>query len=420
MKSFLKSYQSTVLLLGSVIVGGIAGVIIGPKASVIEPLGTLFVNIMFTVIVPLVFFSVSSSIANMKEMKRLGKIMGGAFGVFIATALLSAIIGLAGAFIFNPTKGLDMSTFKSLMSETTETSASLSFLSSLVSTLTVSDFSAILSRSNMLQLIVFSVLLGISTAMVGEKGKPLANLLSSGTTVMMKVVDIVMYYAPIGLACYFASMIGQLGTQVLEGYWKVFILYMGLSIVYYFGFFTLYAFIGGGRKGIKSFWKNAVAPSVTALATCSSAACIPVNLEYAKRMGVHDDIAETVLPLGANVHKDGSVFGGVMKMVFIYGLFGWSMTTPKAILGIIAVSFLVGAVMGAIPNGGMIGETLIISVYGLSPSILPIIAVISTIIDAPATLLNSTGNTVCSMMIARLVEKKPIFSKTTRDSSQSI
>lgn len=420
MKSFLKSYQSTVLLLGSVILGGIAGAIVGPKASVVEPLGTLFVNIMFTVIVPLVFFSVSSSIANMKEMKRLGKIMGGAFGVFIVTALLSAIIGFTGALIFNPTKGLDMSTFKSLMSETTETAASPTFLSSLVSTLTVSDFSAIISRSNMLQLIVFSVLVGVSTAMVGEKGKPLANLLSSGTAAMMKVVDIVMYYAPIGLACYFASMIGQLGTQLLEGYWKVFILYMGLSVVYYFGFFTLYAFIGGGRKGIRSFWKNAVAPSVTALATCSSAACIPVNLEYAKRMGVPDDIAETVLPLGANVHKDGSVLGGVMKMVFIYGLFGWSMTTPKAMLGIIVVSFLVGAVMGAIPNGGMIGETLIISVYGLSPSILPIIAVISTIIDAPATLLNSTGNTVCSMMISRFVEKRPIFSKEARDSSQSI
>lgn len=420
MKSFLKSYKSTILLLGSVIVGGIAGAIIGPKASVVEPLGTLFINIMFTVIVPLVFFSVSSSIANMKEMKRLGKIMGGALGVFIATALLSAVIGLAGAFIFDPTKGLDMSTFKSLMSETAETTESPSFLSSLVSTLTVSDFSAILSRSNMLQLIIFSILLGISTALIGEKGKPLADLLSSGTEAMMKLVNIVMYYAPIGLACYFASMIGQLGTQLLEGYLKVFLLYLGLSVVYYFGFFTLYAFIGGGRKGIKSFWENAVAPSVTALATCSSAACIPVNLEYSKKMGVPDDIAETVLPLGANIHKDGSVFGGVMKLVFIYGLYGWNMATPKAILGIIAVSFLVGAVMGAIPNGGMIGETLIISVYGLSPSVLPIIAVISTIIDAPATLLNSTGNTVCSMMISRLVEKRPIFSKNNRDSSQTI
>lgn len=411
MLSFLKSYKSSMILLGAILLGGILGIILGPKASVVEPLGTLFINLMFTVIVPLVFFSVASSIANMKEMKRLGKIMGSTLVVFVVTALLSAVIGIIGAMIVNPTKGIDTSTFSALMAEGNVEAPAGSFLSHLVSTFTVTDFSSILSRSNMLQLIVFSVLLGVSTALVGEKGKPLANLLSSGTSVMMKVVEIVMYYAPIGLACYFASVIGQLGTQILEGYLRVFLLYLGLSVIYYFGFFTIYAFIAGGRKGIKSFWVNAVAPSVTALATCSSAACIPVNLEYSKKMGVPSDIAEMVLPLGANTHKDGSVFGGVMKLVFIFGLLGRDMTSPKAILGILVVSFLVGAVMGAIPNGGMIGEMLIISVYGLPAGILPIIAVISTIIDAPATLLNSTGNTVCSMMIARMVEKRPIYSE---------
>jgi Na+/H+-dicarboxylate symporter len=126
-------------------------------------------------------------------------------------------------------------------------------------------------------------------------------------------------------------------------------------------------------------------------------------------MGVPKDIAETVVPLGANTHKDGSVFGGVMKIVFLMGLFGKDMTSVEAILGIIFVSFLVGAVMGAIPGGGMIGEMLIISIYGFSPEVLPIIAVISTIIDAPATLLNSTGNTVCAMMVTRLVEGKKWF-----------
>jgi Na+/H+-dicarboxylate symporter len=154
------------------------------------------------------------------------------------------------------------------------------------------------------------------------------------------------------------------------------------------------------------FWKTAITPSVTALATCSSAACIPVNLEYIKKMGVPEDIAETAAPLGANTHKDGSVIGGVMKITFLLALFGKDMHSIPAIVGIIVVSFLVGAVMGAIPGGGMIGEMLIISVYGFPPEVLPIIAVISTIIDAPATVLNSTGNTVSTMMVARMVEGK--------------
>ena len=123
-------------------------------------------------------------------------------------------------------------------------------------------------------------------------------------------------------------------------------------------------------------------------------------------MGVPSDIAETVVPLGANMHKDGSVFGGVMKITFLMGLFGKDMTSVSSILGIIGVSLLVGAVMGAIPSGGMIGEMLILSVYGFPPEVLPIIAVVSVIIDAPATLLNTTGNTVCSMLVTRLVEGK--------------
>lgn len=411
MNSVLKNYKSTIILLGSIILGGIIGFIMGPKASVFEPLGNLFINLMFMVIVPLVFFSVSSAIANMKEMKRLGKIMSSILLVFIGTALISAIVGIIGALIINPTKGVDPALIQSIVGKASETSTTEtpSILQQIVNTFTVSDFANILSRKNMLQLIVFAVFFGMSTALVGEKGKPVASFLDSATAVVMKFVNLVMYYAPIGLGAYFASIVGQLGTQILQGYLRVFVLYLVLSVIYYFGFFTLYAYIAGKKAGVKAFWGNALTPSVTALATCSSAACIPVNLEYTQKMGVPKDIAETVVPLGANTHKDGSVFGGVMKVVFLLGLFGKDMTSLQAILGIIAVSFLVGAVMGAIPGGGMIAEALILSIYGFSPELLPILAVISTIIDAPATLLNSTGNTVCAMMVTRLVEGKKWF-----------
>lgn len=223
---------------------------------------------------------------------------------------------------------------------------------------------------------------------------------------MMKIVGFVMYYAPIGLGCYFATIIGELGPQILGGYVRVFVLYLVLTLIYFFGFFTLYAFAAGGKDGVKVFWKNAITPSVSAIATCSSAACIPINLAAVRKMGVPQDIAETMIPLGANTHKDGSVLGGVFKIVFLFSLFGKDMSSMTSILTILAVSFLVGAVMGAIPGGGMIGEMLILSVFGFPPEVLPIIAVISTVIDAPATLLNSAGNTVSAMMVSRIVEGK--------------
>jgi Na+/H+-dicarboxylate symporter len=407
LKSFFKNYRFTVTLLSAILIGGVAGLIFGEKTAVVKPFGDLFINLMFMIIVPLVFFSIASAISNMNGMKRLGKIMGSIFVVFLVTASVAAILGLIGASIIKPIENTDIDALKAMMSSTDTTDQEqIPFLSQLVNTFTVPDFHLLLSRSNMLQLIVFSLLFGISTAMVGEKAKPVADFLSAATAVMMKMVNIVMYYAPIGLGCYFAAVVGELGPQILEGYARSFVLYLILTLLYYFGFFTLYAFIAGGKAGVKLFWKNAITPSVTAIATCSSAACIPVNLAAVRKMGVPKDIAETIIPLGANTHKDGSVFGGVLKIVFLFALFGKDLTSIPNILSILAVAFLVGAVMGAIPGGGMIGEMLIISIYGFPPETLPIIAVISTIIDAPATLLNSTGNTVCAMLVTRLVEGK--------------
>ncbi|MCS0791274.1 dicarboxylate/amino acid:cation symporter [Cytobacillus firmus] len=408
MKKVLSNYKLTIFLLLSILIGGIAGVVFGPKTAVVKPFGDLFINLLFMIIVPLVFFSIASSLANMGGMKRLGKIMTGIFTVFFITAVISAILGFIGISIVEPLKNTDISAIKSIMTEAAidPEPEDVTFLGQLVQAFTVPDFQMLFSKNNMLQLIVFSILFGLATAMSGEKGKPIANLLSSGSAVMMKIVGFVMYYAPIGLGCYFATIIGELGPQILGGYVRVFVLYLVLTLIYFFGFFTLYAFAAGGKDGVKVFWKNAITPSVSAIATCSSAACIPINLAAVRKMGVPQDIAETMIPLGANTHKDGSVLGGVFKIVFLFSLFGKDMSSMTSILTILAVSFLVGAVMGAIPGGGMIGEMLILSVFGFPPEVLPIIAVISTIIDAPATLLNSAGNTVSAMMVSRFVEGK--------------
>jgi Na+/H+-dicarboxylate symporter len=419
MKNLFKNYKMSIILLGAIIIGGIIGGILGPKAKALEPFGQIYLNLMFTIIVPLVFFSVTSSIANMVSMNRLGKILITSIVIFSITALLSGILSIIGVLLFNPVKGIDSSVMKMILSGSGEDIAAeaqqLSLPQQLVNTITVGDFSGLFSKSNMLQLIVFSTLFGISTALVGEKATIVKNFLNASSEVLMKIVKIIMYYAPIGLGCYFASVIGQLGTQIVQGYVKVFVLYLGLAAINYFGFFSIYSYVAAGKQGFKAFWKNAVAPTVTALATCSSAASIPVNLDSTKKIGVPDDIAEMVIPFGVNTHKDGSVIGGVLKVVFLFSIFGKEMHSVPAILSILAVGFLVGAVMGAIPGGGMIGEMLIISVFGFPLTALPIIAVISTIIDAPATVVNSTGNTVCAMLVSRFVDGRKWMSSKVID-----
>ncbi|MBC1419796.1 dicarboxylate/amino acid:cation symporter [Listeria fleischmannii] len=401
----LRNYTFTICLLSGIVLGGLFGVIFGDKTVIVKPIGDIFLNLMFVVIVPLVFLSVSSAIANMKQMARLGKIIGTIFAVFFTTAVIAGIIAFIGISIYNPLHNVDLSAITShLPKAPTEEGKGLSEI--LVTTFTVPDFLELFTKSNLLPLIIFSILFGLATSMAGEKGQPVAAFLNSATEVILKMVQFIMYAAPVGLGCYFAVTVGELGPQIINGYLGIFFLYLVLAVIYFFGMNTLYAFIASGKTGVKVFWKHVTTPAITAIATSSSAACIPVNLVATKKMGVPDDIAETVIPLGANTHKDGSVMGGIMKIVFLFTLFGKDMTSASSILAILAVAFLVGAVMGAIPSGGMTGELLIISIFGFSPELVATIMIISTIIDIPATLLNSTGNTVCAMLVSRFVEGK--------------
>ena len=403
---FLKNYASSLILLIAILIGGFLGIILGEKAIIFEPIGNLFLNLIFTLLVPIVFFSISSSIANMENSKKLGKILGTTIIIFAITAIISGIIGVISFKLFNPTNNLDSSIFNNLLSSTGSIEQeNVGVIQKIVSSITVNDFSGLLSRNNMLALILFSILIGFATMLSKEDGKPFAAFLKSGSIVTMKMMGLIMYIAPLGLGCYFATVVGQLGSQILGGYIKVFILYIVVSIIYFFGFFTIYAYIAGKKQGVKIFWKNATPPAVTALATCSSAACIPVNIDAAKKMGVSDTLANIVMPLGVNIHKDGSIIGGIFKIMFLFGIFGRDTNNIGNLLMILGVGLLIGAVVGAVPGGGAIGEMLILSIFGFPAESLAIMLVIATIIDAPATLLNSSGNTVCTMMISKFMKE---------------
>ncbi|WP_238899250.1 dicarboxylate/amino acid:cation symporter [Clostridium sp. YIM B02500] len=404
---FLKNYKSSLILVLSILLGGAIGIIMGDKAKIFAPLGNLFLNLIFTMLVPIVFFSIASAIANMDKSKRLGRIFIITLITFGITAIISGIIGVISFKMFNPAVGLDPSMFNNLMTTNSiDTPKSVGVLEKIVSSISVGDFSELLSRNNLLALILFSILIGFGTMISKEQGKAFASFLSSGATVTMKVVNIIMYYAPIGLGAYFANVIGQLGGQILSGYAKIFILYLVVSIIYFFVFFSIYAYIASRKEGVKLFWKNAAEPSITALATCSSAACIPVNIKAAKNMGVSDTLANIIMPLGVNIHKDGSVIGGIYKIMFLFAIFGRDMNTISSLFPILGAGLLIGAVVGAVPGGGAIGEMLILSIFGFPQEALAIMLVIATIIDAPATLLNSSGNTVCTMIISKFIDKK--------------
>ena len=288
----------------------------------------------------------------------------------------------------------------------------LSIAERTVQLLTVSDFQDLLSKNNIIAILVFSVICGIGVKMSGEKGEPFLNFLNSANAVIQNIVKIIMYYAPIGLGCYFASLVGSFGASIAIGYLKTFVIYTIVAVLFYFIIYTFYAFIAGGKRGVNLFWKNVLPSTFTSLATCSSAASIPVNIECAKKMGVPNDIAETTIPMGTSFHKDGSAIGSVFKIMFLVCLFGTSLSTPSAILQVLGIALLANLLIAGVPiGGGTISEMLIITMMGFPVASLPILTIIATIIDPPATMLNVVGDTVSSMMVTRVVDGKDWLDK---------
>jgi Na+/H+-dicarboxylate symporter len=407
-KRIIKNYEQSLILILAIIIGTILGLILKSDAQVLSPLGDIFINLLYVVIVPLIFLTITTSISKMESPKRLKKLIGTIFLVFIITSLVSVFIGLIAT---STTKLVEVDDSAKIL-ETIDKDyqaqdLEVNILERTVQALTVHDFKDLLSKDNILPLIVFSFLFGCSLNMSKEKTKPLINILESLTTVTMNLIKIIMYYAPIGICCYFAALIGSFGASIAVGYLKTFIIYLIVSILFYLIIYTIYAYISKGFIGVKKYWKNILPATLTSISTCSSAASIPINIECAKKIGIPDDIAETTIPLGTSFHKDGSIIGSVFKIMFLVSLFNTQIIGVSLIAKIVLVSLIATILIAAVPiGGGTISEMLIISMMGYPQSTLPILTIIATIIDAPATMLNVVGDTASSMLVTRIVEGK--------------
>ncbi len=408
MKNFLKNYKSSIILLVAIVIGALVGIALQEDAQVLSPFGELFLNMLLVIIVPLIFLNITCAISKMKQPKRLGKIVVSIIGIFIVTSIIAVLVGFCATQIVKLVDQEDgASIIAKLEVEEEKLDTEMNIADRTVKLLTVNDFSKLFSKENIIALLVAAIVVGIAINMTGEKAQAFKDVLNSANDVMGNVVKIVMYYAPIGLGCYIASFVGTFGSAIAIGYLKTFIIYLVVSLFYFFVMYTLFAFIGGGQEGVKRFWKNVFPAAITAVGTCSSAACIPVNIETTKKIGVSSDIAETTIPLGTSFHKDGSIIGSVFKLMFLVCLFGTALGTPEAVLQVLGISLLANLLVTAVPiGGGTISEMLIITMMGYPVSALPILTIIATIIDAPATMLNVVGDDVSSMMVARIVDGK--------------
>ena len=414
--SFWKNYGFLLTMLGGIIGGCIvgwifpavkdaSGEVVSRGATVLEPLGTVFINLMFCIVVPMVFCSISSAIANMKSARRAGKIMGMTVLTFCVTAAVAALIMYAVVRAFPV-----VSHSYQLVEE--EIGGTLGLSDMIINFFTKPDFSELWSRKAILPLIVAAVLFGFGIQLAGGPATKTAALLEDVTECIMKTVKLITYYAPIGFFGFFAYLVATYGPELIGDYSRTLIIYYSMSFLYMFIFFPIYARFGGGQGAAKLMFSKLFRPAAVSFGTCSSVATIPTNLEVAEETGISKDVSNIVVPLGATMHMDGSAMSAIIKVAFLFGIFGQDFSTGRAILAIIVAVFS-SVAMSGIPGGGGTGELVLCTIFfpeNLAVAY-PFALAIGNLVDPPATMVNSAGDYVVSFIVSRFVDGKDWLQK---------
>jgi len=417
-KSVAKNYAFLAIMLGSMILGAIVGWIfpvvkdangntISAGATVLKPLGTLFINMMFCIVVPMVFASIAGAVANMESRKRAGKIMGVTIGTFVVTGAIAAVIMYVLMQVFPPV----LVPWTEIPSEAIGEHADMATM--IVNFFTAEDFVGLLSRKAMLPLIVFSLLFGFAVNLNGGKNTPVGQFLDDLSNVMMRFVKIITYYAPIAFFGFFADLVATYGPQITESYGRALLVYYPLCFIYIFTAWPLFAWFGGGKGAIRTMFQHITKPAVVSLGTCSSVATIPTNMEEAQDTGVSKDVSDMVLPLGATMHMDGSCFSCVLKIAFVFGVFGVDFGGIDMLIKVVLVAVLSSVGMSGVPGGGYIGEYIMCSIFFPDQMELafPILVTLGNLVDPPATMINSAGDYVVSFIVSRFVDGKDWLQK---------
>jgi len=402
-ENFIKRNWFLIAMLIGIAGGCVTGAV-WPGATCLEPLGTIFINAMFCVVVPMVFVSIASAIANMGSGKRAGKIIAVTVATFLVTAAIAAVVMyivvrivpiVSGSYELEPEEPV------------TADAGTL-----IVNFFTKPDFVELLSRRAMLPLIVAAVLFGFGVQMSGGPETPVARGLKSLTQALLNVVKLVTYYAPIGFFGFFAYLVATFGPELIGDYSRTLIVYYVLCFVYLFAAFPLYARFGGGKGAARVMFRHLFEPAVTAFGTCSSVATIPVNLRAARKTGISDEVSDIVLPMGATMHMDGSAMSAIIKVAFLFGIFGMDFGTGRAILAILVAVFS-SVAMSGIPGGGGVGELVLCTVFFPQQLAVayPIAIALGNLVDPPATMVNAAGDYVAGFIVSRFCDGRDWLQK---------
>lgn len=377
--------------------GIVIGLVFGEKATIVKPLGTIFLNMIKMIVVPMVFFSITAGVASLGDLKKLRNIGVKVVGLYALTSALCVGLGLIMANIINPGKGFDLTALS--QSTDYEAQAMPSIIDTLIDMFPSNIFTSF-TNTNMLQIIVFSLFLGVALIMMGKEGERLLAGVQSCANAMYKITAIVMEFSPIGVCALLADSVGAYGLKIFGPLGKLILtVYASDVILVLLMYIPMVALLAKFpvKKWLQGIWKVWV---VTA-STTSSSGSLPITTSVTNdEFGVSSELSSFSLPLGATINMNGGCIYYAAAIVMTAQIYGMNLT-PSALVNIIISTVLVAMGCPGVPGGAIIMTTILLTNMGLPLEIVGLIAGIFRLIDMANTTFNVTGDVVTTMVVAR-------------------
>ncbi|PFD96440.1 dicarboxylate/amino acid:cation symporter [Bacillus cereus] len=392
MKWWRKQSLPIKILIGAFI-GILLGVTLGPKVVALKPIGDIFIRLLQMIIVPLTFLSIVSGITQLENPKMLKAIGSRIFIYYAVTAVLATSIGVAIAFFVNPGKGAEGLLEKGKNFKAEE----FNFVENITQWFPSNVIQAA-SETNMLQIIIFAIFVGMALILLGDQTKGIRKLAHEGSALMIKIAELVIGLAPYGIMALIANVVGTFGADMLTAVVSYVLAdYLSLLLILLIMYPIILRTIG---KISPVYFFNQVSPAMlVAASTTSSSATLPVTMEVAqKRLHIPEKVAGFTIPLGATVNMNGlSAALGVLA-IFALNVYGIPIT-----FGLIVQTVFLGIVLAAgcagVKGADVITATILLSTLGLPLTIIPIIAAVSPLVDMGHTVVNITGDLVGAQVV---------------------
>ena len=377
--------------------GIVLGVFFGEKASIVKPLGTIFLNMIKMIVVPMVFFSITAGVAALSDIKKLRNIGVKVVGLYAITSAISVCIGLIMANVTNPGLGFDMSALAS--DSVYEAKEMPSVLDTIINAFPSNVFVSF-TQGDMLPIIVFAIFVGVALIMMGERGQKMAEGVQNLADVMYQITAIVMEFSPIGVCALLADSVGSYGLKVFGPLGKLILtVYASDVILVFLMYVPMVALLA--RFPVGKWFKSIMKVWVVTASTTSSAGTLPVSTQVTNEdFGVSPELSSFSLPLGATINMNGGCIYYAAAIVMTAQIYGMNLT-PGALVNIIISTVLVAMGCPGVPGGAIIMTTILLTNMGLPLEIVGLIAGIFRLIDMANTTFNVTGDIVTTMVVAR-------------------